>query len=251
MVLDACRTDTLTQIVADRHFYSEVNSYLSVASHSTGWLETYQSNLAHPSNGYISANPHTYQNLFPSDCVEVWRTHWDDDIGTVRAEDMTDIAVSYFENNSPDRLVVHYMQPHFPSVPQPDLGVGLNIDGIVGNAEPGWEGSVWKLLKKGRIKVETVREAYEENLRYVLDEVDVLADNLTSQNIAVNADHRNMFDPSYGHPSGSVDPSVRRVPWCEVSEPDSAPRKAEYASVRDKSGSDVDVEERLSALGYQ
>jgi len=48
---------------------------------------------------------------------EVWKYAWDDDLGTVPAAAVTDRAVALARERDPERLVVHYMQPHHPFVP--------------------------------------------------------------------------------------------------------------------------------------
>ena len=47
---------------------------------------------------------------------EVWRDAWDYDRGTVLPRAVTDAAIRAGRNQDLDRLVVHYMQPHFPCI---------------------------------------------------------------------------------------------------------------------------------------
>jgi len=162
---------------------------------------------------------------------------------------MTDVAVQYYDEGSSGRLVVHYMQPHFPSIPRPEFNIGMDLD-RVGYDEDDWEGSVWNRLEQGELDVEPVREAYEANLRYVLDEVDVLASALDGNEIVVTADHGNAFDGPYGHPIESSAKPVREVPWCVVSGVDDPSREPQNIDVT-REAQEVDVEERLSALGYK
>jgi len=189
IVLDACRVDTLREEVSDRENYDKVDSITSMASHSFRWLSYYREELTSENVAYVSGNPHTESVLDSDSCVEVWKSHWDSDIGTVRAESMTDVALHQFANRKPERLIVHYMQPHFPSIPHPNIGAGL--DRGRGNE---WEGSVWDMLDAGEIEESAVIEAYQANLRYVLTEVDILATELSDEKVAVTADHGNAFD---------------------------------------------------------
>jgi hypothetical protein len=50
--------------------------------------------------------------------INVWLDEgWDDETGTVRAETMTEAALEAAEQFPHKRIIVHYMQPHYPFVP--------------------------------------------------------------------------------------------------------------------------------------
>ena len=80
---------------------------------------------------------------------------------------MTDRAIRAGRDHldSDGRLVVHYMQPHFPSVPRP-LGDVSTLDEWRDGREMAWQG-----LRRGEFTRREVWRAYAANLRYVLDEV--------------------------------------------------------------------------------
>jgi hypothetical protein len=141
---------------------------------------------------------------------EVWRYAWDDDLGTIRSRPLTYRAIAHAREADPDRLVVHYMQPHFPSIPEPVAADGIAL-GEFGD-EPI---QVWEDLRFGRREVETAWAHYRENLRYVLDEVALLLDNVDADRVAITADHGNAFGEwhLYGHAEGVALPCLREVPW--------------------------------------
>jgi hypothetical protein len=144
---------------------------------------------------------------------EVWKYAWDDDLGTVPAEAVTDRAVAAAREEDPDRLVAHYMQPHHPFVPDP-------VDGDSGMARTGThssETSPWKLLRSDTVTEERVWEAYLANLRYVLSAVETLVAEVAGR-VAITADHGNLFGEwgVYGHPMHTPIPALLAVPWAET-----------------------------------
>ncbi|GAA0728004.1 hypothetical protein J2744_002558 [Halorubrum trapanicum] len=250
VILDACRVDSLEKQVRDRDNYGDVAEYLSVGANSATWLDAYEEKLKSDDIVYVSANPHTKPCLDSNGCVEVWKTNWDEGLGTVRAEDVTDAALYHYDPKPSNRLVVHYMQPHFPSVPQPQFNSGFDKKGVTGDNESNWSGSVWEQLNNGDVANEEVQEAYTENLKYVLDEVDVLTTFLSDCTVSVTADHGNSFTEPYGHPDRATSDAVRQVPWCyaeAIEDPKRHPKDIEMSSMDDK----IDVEKRLSSLGYR
>jgi hypothetical protein len=58
---------------------------------------------------------------------EVWRSYWDNDIGTIRPRPITDAAIDFGRKETPDRLIVHYMQPHHPFLDAPEMDRGSRI----------------------------------------------------------------------------------------------------------------------------
>jgi hypothetical protein len=140
-------------------------------------------------------------------------------------------------------MIVHYMQPHFPSLESPDLG------GQVDPEQNRWINSVWEQLSSGELSRETVWDAYESNLQQVLKEVDLLLTNADFETVVITADHGNCFGEFgiYGHPSDRAHPCLRKVPWIITTAEDTGshtPR--EY----DRKERDVVVNDQLAALGY-
>ena len=128
------------------------------------------------------------------------------------------------------------------------------------NGEDGIEwNSVWDALSQGEVSSERVWSAYRENLRYVLDDVRVLLNNVNAERAIITSDHGNAFGEwwTYGHPPGVYVPVNRRVPFVEVTasdqktlEPTLENRSNRTAPDRDQESSD-DVNDRLAALGYK
>lgn len=259
IVLDACRADLFEAVVGgddcdcDDGFRAG-ETRVSPASSSPEWLEAVFGTAppeALRGLGYVTGNPYTDAHLSRSAfglLDEVWRYAWDDDLGTIPPRPITDRAIAAGRERDLDRLVVHYMQPHFPSVVgsgEKDTGEGL--------AAEEWGDrpiSIWEELRFGR-PVESAWAAYRANLERVLADVEVLLSNVDAERAVLTADHGNAFGERhiYGHPSGVDLPCLREVPWSVTTATDRTTREPDgYDRVPD---SPAGVEKRLSELGYR
>ncbi|RLM95093.1 hypothetical protein [Haloarcula sp. Atlit-7R] len=255
IVLDACRADLLQTVASDTELFNAVSTVRSVGSSSSEWLEN--TFPGHPETAHtvmVTGNTWTDRYLDADAFAvldEVWKYAWDEDLNTVPAEAVTDRAIALARRLNPERLVVHYMQPHHPFVPDPlDSDGGLARTGHHSNtANP------WVALRRGDISPGRVWDAYEANLRYVLREVEALAENVDGH-LAVTADHGNLFGEwgLYGHPMYTPVPALLAVPWAETDgvdgggrEPDLRP--PEPLPVSRVYGSESDSC-RLKSLGY-
>ena len=256
VVLDACRADLLREVAPDTDLIGTVESVRSVGSSSSEWLEnTFPGHPETARTVMVTGNTWT-DRYVEADAFaaldEVWKYAWDEDLGTVPARAITDRAIAMARNRQPERLVVHYMQPHHPFVPDP-LAVD---DGMVRNSDHSNPANPWVALRRGEIATDRVWDAYEANLRYVLGEVETLVDNVTGR-VAITADHGNLFGEwgLYGHPMHLPLSPVLTVPWAETTGGDRtayAPKVAppEPLPVDRVYGADGD-RERLDALGYR
>jgi hypothetical protein len=259
VVLDACRADLLRSVVADGDaetgFLGDVATVRSVGSSSSEWLEnTFGSRPETARTAMVTGNTWTDRYLEADAFAaldEVWKYAWDDDLGTVPPGAITDRAVALARASEPDRLIVHYMQPHHPFVPDPIAG----DDGMARTGSHSNDANPWVLLRRGAVTTERVRAAYEANLRYVLPEVRTLIENVSGR-VAVTADHGNLFGEwgLYGHPMCTPVPALLAVPWAEtdgdgrrdytptIGPPEPLPVGRVYGAETDR--------DRLAALGY-
>ncbi|WP_345785410.1 hypothetical protein [Halorubrum distributum] len=257
VVLDACRADLLRLVAPDFGFLGAVETVRSVGSSSSEWLEnTFPGRPETARTAMVTGNTWTDRYLDADAFAaldEVWKYAWDGESGTVPAAAVTDRAISLARERDPDRLVVHYMQPHHPFVPDPlDGDDGLARTGSHSNA-----GNPWVLLRRGEVSVERVWTAYEANLRHVLGEVESLAANVDGR-IAVTADHGNLFGEwgLYGHPMHTPVPALLKVPWATVDGADEGAREPiltppEPLPVSRVHGGEGETDrDRLRALGY-
>jgi hypothetical protein len=255
VVLDACRADLLRSVASDGELFDAVETVRSVGSSSSEWLEN--TFLGHPETAHtvmVTGNTWTDRYLDADTFAaldEVWKYAWDDDLNTVPPEAVTERAVASARRRSPERLVVHYMQPHHPFVPDP-------LDGDGGLARTGRHSNPanpWVSLRRGERSPDRVWAAYEANLRYVLREVESLTANVDGR-VAVTADHGNLFGEwgLYGHPMHTPVPALLAVPWAETAGVDSGRLEPELTPperlpVSRVYGAEGDSD-RLDALGY-
>jgi len=255
VVLDACRADLLRSVAPDVDWLGSVETVRSVGSSSSEWLEnTFPDHPETARTTMVTGNTWTDRYLDPAAFAaldEVWKYAWDETRRTVPAAAVTDRAVAAARERDPDRLVVHYMQPHHPFVPDPlDGDGGLARTGDHSNAA-----NPWVMLRRGEVSTDRVWAAYEANLRHVLTEVADLVENVDGR-VVLTADHGNCFGEwgLYGHPMNTPVPALLAVPWAEttgvdrggrtpsVSPPEPLPVSRVYGADSDR--------DRLDALGY-
>jgi hypothetical protein len=133
-----------------------------------------------------------------------------------------------------DRLVVHYNYPHRP--------YPLALERL---AHP------FDALKSGEATRDEVWDTYIENLRFVLDNVGVLLNNLDADRVVITADHGEAFGEYgfYEHPIACPLPAVRRVPWAETQAVDTGERTVAAPDPLSISKS-KSVREHMGDLGY-
>lgn len=249
VILDACRVDLLREVASEYPFVGPIESYESVGSMSEEWMEkTFTDEYASETRqtAYVTSNIFSERALSSDqfcELDEVWRYAWDDDLGIVPPRPVTDRAISIARNQQPDRLIVHYMQPHHPFI------AGESPDGFA--ADPfGRENelTVVDALRKGRISRETFWNAYRENLRLVLEDVAVLLANHDAERVVLTADHGDALGEwgIYDHPAGCLHPAVKNVPWSETTATDGG----DYESRVTPKNQEADIKERLRGLGY-
>lgn len=265
VVLDACRADVFADVVGSGDYSFDVGtSATSPASSSTEWLEAVfgrASDDALAEVSYVTGNPYSSRTIDTDRlgaCEEVWRDAWDDERGTIPPRPLTDAAVRAGREHDTDRLVVHYMQPHFPTVfdGEEDGGGGDGSDDGIALDDWGDEPmSVWEQLRFGRRSVDDVWVDYERNLEAVLADVELLLANVDAETAVLTGDHGNAFGEHhiYGHPAGVDLPALREVPWCETTASDTGAHDPE-ARGSDGEGASTDettVDDRLESLGYK
>ena len=256
LVLDGCRVDLLRSLASEIQLIDAVESMRSVGSSSSEWLEnTFLDHSETARTIMVTGNTWTDRyleaNAFEA-LDEVWKYAWDEDLGTVPAGAITDRTIQMAQNHDPDRVIAHYMQPHHPFIPDP-LPVD---DGLVRNSSHSNPSNPWVAIRTGEITTERVWQAYEANLRYVLEAVETLVENVAGR-VAITADHGNLFGEwgLYGHPMHTPVPDLLAVPWAtttggdrgsytpDLEPPESLPVSRIYGAETDH--------DRLEALGYR
>ncbi|MDS0292779.1 sulfatase-like hydrolase/transferase [Halogeometricum luteum] len=248
VVLDACRCDLIESVESEYGFLTGNGRFRSRGTHSKEWMRRnfvpeYRNVLSELA--YVTGNIWTDEYVDPNGLAaldEVWRYAWDEQNGTVLPRSITERAVSVAREAEPERLLVHYMQPHAPSVPDP-IGEGMNRPEMGGK----WRAAPY-LIRDGEASKERVMGSYRENLRYVLDEVELLLNNVDGEKVVITADHGEAFGEYgvYEHPFGMPFDMLRTVPWYVTSATDSR----SLVPTLQPSTEQGDRREKLRALGY-
>lgn len=269
VVLDACRVDTLREVADEYEFIGEVESVWSVGSQSAEWMvntftESRRAEIGR--TAYVSGNGFSetvlvdgqyppVNNTVPVDLTSwsvvdetafathrsVWKTDHDGTYGSVLPGAMTDHTIDVGRTGEADRIITHYTQPHLPYV-----GAAYRE----GRAATELEDRGYELLEEGTASREAVYEAYTETLRWVLDDVEELLENIDAERVVITADHGEAFGEwhAYGHPEGFPHPAVKTVPWVETTAQDHHTREPDLE--RDTTV-EADVEAHLRDLGYR
>lgn len=255
VILDACRHDVFE---AESTLAGTLEARESKASETVGFLKANFSGRDLRDTIYVTSNPQLYRfrdeiDVNLHDVINVWQDEgWNDALGTVRPETTTEYAIEASEQYPDKRIVVHYIQPHYPFLQtEVDFDKGhLEIDDP--NDPNLWYKKMWgELLVSG----DTLWQLYVDNLRQTLPHVETLLDSLQGKSV-VTSDHGNMFGErsfpipirEWGHPHSTFTEELVKVPWLVVS--DGERRDVVAGDAQTHRDVDVDVEERLRNLGY-
>lgn len=257
IILDACRFDMLEGRVP---FGDTVSSRLSAGSESWEFMQaSFEGRNLHDTV-YVTANPHT--SKLPTDTfhavINLLDRHWDDEFHTVLPETVVEQTEKAFDKYPGKRLIVHFMQPHFPFIGE--MGRTLDYKGIEtslnGENRDERPHPWFALMHNNADDREQIIEAYMENLDVVLPHVEQLLDSLSGKTI-VTADHGNLLGEwtfpipvrAYGHPRGLHKRELIEVPWVEVESAERRSITTEPPVTHEEIDQDI-LEERLADLGY-
>ncbi|AUX10568.1 hypothetical protein AArcSl_2957 [Halalkaliarchaeum desulfuricum] len=262
VVLDACRYDMFE---STSQLDGRLSSRGSKGSSTTEWLQANFDGRDLRDTVYVTSNPQLERNrdrwdITLHETINVWLNDgWDDETGTVLAETMNEAALDAAERFPHKRLVVHYMQPHYPFVP---VDTEFDKDHLrqITSTESGPTGeNVWNQKFIGTLDVsrDDLWTMYVRNLEYVLEHVEELLEELSGKTV-VTGDHGNYVGEraspipirEYGHPRGLYDEPVVRVPWLEYNRGE---RREIIADSVQSERNEVESEKvinRLRDLGY-
>lgn len=256
VILDACRAD-LFEEVTDTDRWDEYERANSGSGATRTWFER-KWDGEYGDIVYVSGSP-ILSRCAPGSfhrTVECWQNAIKEYLNGPDPEVVTKAAIKAHKEYSNKRVVVHYMQPHYPFLQDPDL----HFTSFAGteqwdvNADPR-AGDVWEALRAGIVDKDEVWNGYGRNLEYVLKEVEELLDNISGR-VVVSSDHGNLLGEitypipfrEYGHPMHLAQPSLTNVPWAVHDGP-----RREVIEERVESTSEAssqEIQTHLQALGY-
>jgi len=273
IILDACRPDALREVADEYEFIDEegIQEVWSVASGSLEWAcKTFITDYLDDINDtvYLGANGYVQKALYDGlyappvavpfgkpqnkvvsadDLLEMRNLHKlraDDDLRVVPPAEVTDAAIYAGREFDAERYMFHYNQPHIPW-----LADALKEERSITDREY----NPWKYLRNGKMDYEEAWEQYINNLRTVLDSVEILLSNFEADTVAITADHAEAIGEwrIHGHPTGFPFPVVKKVPWVTTTASDTntyEPR--ELADENEYLMTDEEVEKQLEDLGY-
>jgi hypothetical protein len=257
LILDGCRWDLLRN--ADLPG-GQTEHRWSAGSSSQEFLAANLDNRTLPDTVWVSANPWvSYHEARLFHVESVWKSGWNEHFETVLPETVEQAALEVLERYPKKRLVVHFMQPHYPFIGPtgrtlPDHRT-FTGDGRISDLEDAGL-DIWTRLRRGEVDPSRVWDAYRENLDIVLPSTRRLVGALPGKTV-VTADHGNAFGERafpiptrlYGHPGGYRTSELVKVPWVVF---ESNQRRTIVDGEPDESTGPIEaVETRLEQLGYR
>ena len=254
LILDACRYD----LFENHHTLpGRLEKRLSKASSTVGFLQTNIHDHDLRDTVYVTANGQVFNfqdelDIQFHDVVPLYADGWDEELGTVPPDVVTDAAIEAQSDYPNKRLLVHFVQPHFPFI-----GADTEADKVrkTDGADP-----FWLRVSRGAVDMsaDELWEAYRLTFEEMLPDVERLMTELNGRTV-VTSDDGNMFGErahpipirEWGHPSGIYTRELVQVPWL-VHESGSRKRIVpEEPTTADLKADPAVVEARLRDLGYK
>jgi hypothetical protein len=254
IILDACRYKEFKEQNTQE---GELSKFESAASQSWEFMQKNFVNRELHDTVYVSANPFTPRiedGVFHS--LISLLDDWDEEEQTVLPETVVERALEVNEEYPNKRLIVHFMQPHYPFLGPTGQSIdhrGYHTDDDEPNV---WEILQWRHEGYGNFDEETVRQAYRENVDIAIDAAGELIDELTGKSV-VTADHGALIGErlspipvrGYGHSVGIRVPEVTEVPWFVPEYTERKKITRGEPEIYDEVDQEI-VEERLQSFGY-
>jgi hypothetical protein len=253
LILDACRYDMFRRL---NPLGGDLRPVVSKGSTTVEFLRKNFEADQYADAVYVSANPHVQNHGVDEkffDRLRLWETHWDEDLSTVPPDAVVDASVDIHERHPHKRLIIHFIQPHYPFIGETGCAIEhgtVTGDGLIYDERE--VADVWTKLERGAVTRERVWEAYLENLELLFPHVETLTERLDGKTV-VTSDHGNALGEwgLYGHPGGRYLSALVKVPWLVI---DGGPRRRIEAGTTRATTVDTNVDERLGErfenLGY-
>lgn len=260
IVLDACRHDIFREVYRDYLPTGKLETRLG-ASDTFEWLHsTFDVNSRGLDNiVYVSAHPGINSKGVPWGCFnaaekfykvyDAWFSGWDWKIGSSLPSEVAKIAVKAINDYPDKKVIIHFVQPHFPYRKAPCPSTYSDLRGAKRNPKLAimlesicrrlislsdanfsrfrtayW--SVKKILNLNFLEdlneiywrdytVADLKHFYKDNLEWVLDSVGKIVEEFKHAYIVVTSDHGEAFGENgeFFHLYRTKNPVVRKVPF--------------------------------------
>ncbi|MFW9827320.1 MAG: hypothetical protein ACFFEY_07015 [Candidatus Thorarchaeota archaeon] len=241
IILDACRYDIFEEQYKERRMNGTLQKKISRGSHTTTFLIENFIKSNYDDILYITSNPYVDKLIRDKvfKIISVWKEGWSKKHHTVLPKTMYEYSVNAIINNPDKRLIIHFMQPHYPYI---GYTIGRNASNNLKRSISGKPPKKKDSRKKNKrntdlfsyycldlytiIKRNTHFKLYKNNLKLALPYVEKLIDLLPGKTI-VTADHGeaigDIFHPLfpiriYGHDKYLRIPILTQVPWLSINE---------------------------------
>ena len=257
LILDACRSDMFSRCCEIK---GELNTKISRGSNTREFLLGNFGDEILLDTVYTTANPqfHKYANQINAEfhrVYNIWNSDlWDENIGTVHPDDVTEVAKQKIKDHPNKRHIVHYLQPHYPFINTELENIGRDITDHESN-----HSDIWGLQMEGKINLSKnqINRAYYKNLKIALEAVEDLIDDISGK-IVITSDHGNLVGErswpipikEWGHPSGIYTSELVEVPWLVIEKGERPEIRAEKSRQVQEDVNNEVVENRLKDLGY-
>lgn len=249
LILDACRYDSFADFDSD--LPGKLDYRYSRGSATREFVEANFADRSLHDVVYVSANA-WYQRLRDDINASVYKfvnleteENQDKEVGIELPKAVSESALIAAKEYPNKRLVIHYMQPHYPYIGP------MGRDLISPKS-----GMTRSILESGCSK-DKIKSIYRENLEIVLREVKSLLPNLPGKSV-VTSDHGELIGDrsfpipyaEYGHPRGTYVEPLVRVPWLTYANGERKDIVVEEPQ-EDVLATSSSVDDRLRDLGYR
>jgi hypothetical protein len=258
LILDACRYDAFKEVYMEYLSSGRLEKRIG-ASDTFDWLHSVFNGNGTKDIVYISAHPGingrgitwgdfnakgTFYKVY-----DAWLDAWDWDLGSSPPDKVAKIAEKAVADNPKRRIVVHFMQPHFPYRNAPCPSTYFDLRCTKRNAElgmvlerllrsliaaldiglPRFRMAYWKLKKLLQLNfledlneiywreysLKDLKRFYKDNLEWVLESAGALVEKFSDERIVITADHGEAFGEAgdFFHLYRTRNPVVRLVPF--------------------------------------
>jgi len=213
LVLDACRYDMFEEL---NDIEGDLIRVWSPAPHTQPWMRVvFGSSKTVRWDDTVVVSASQFSNNYASqfkahrNCV---LKDWDDEADTISAKNINRAVLAELRGYPDDKMIIWYVQPHVPFIGKTRIGhkeMKLNKTDLL---------TLELIAHDDRYGLDGAKQAYYENLEYVLEYVKELLPHLHGK-IIITSDHGNYLGEGgfFGHERRRANTvPVRLVPWLEV-----------------------------------